>query len=140
MFTLAECPLNRRFVLRYDTCHELVSDVSADSDWFEIEDLLAGGDDMDVHGISGAGAAAPLGATRATSGIDSSAATDALAPQDEIQISSSARMMDELSRTTAVRQERIEQIQQDIADGKYDTPDLLDKALDKFLDKYGLSD
>ena len=48
--------------------------------------------------------------------------------------------MDELSRTSGVRQERIEQIRQEIADGSYDTPEKLDAALDKFLDKYGLSD
>ena len=126
--------------MRYDTPHELVSDEDV-FDWSELEDLLAGrGDHMDVNGISGVGPAKPLGAARPAAGIETPAGADALAPQDEVQISSSARKMDELSRTSAVRQERIEQIQQDIADGKYDTPEMLDKALDKFLDKYGMSD
>lgn len=132
--------LNRAFVLRYDTPHELVSDED-DSVWSEIEALLeAGSDHMDVNGISSVGRASPLSAARPAGGVETPAATDALAPQDEVQISSSARMMDELSRTSAVRQERIEQIQREIAEGTYDTPENLDAALDKFLDKYGLSD
>ena len=65
---------------------------------------------------------------------------DALAPRDEIHISSEARQLDELSRTAAMRQERIAQIQQEIAAGTYDTPEMMDKALDRFLEKYGLSD
>ncbi len=95
---------------------------------------------MDVNGISSVGKANALGAARPAPPVETPPATDALAPQDEVQISSSARMMDELSRTSGVRQERIEQIRQEIADGSYDTPEKLDAALDKFLDKYGLSD
>ena len=95
---------------------------------------------MDVNGIGSVGKPNALGAARPAPLVETPPATDALAPQDEVQISSSARMMDELSRTSGVRQERIEQIQQEIADGKYDTPEKFDAALDKFLDKYGLSD
>ncbi len=95
---------------------------------------------MDVNGISSVGRTSALGAARPAPSVEASPAADALAPQDEVQISSSARMMDELSRTSGVRQERIEQIRQEIADGSYDTPEKLDAALDKFLDKYGLSD
>ncbi|MDB5338130.1 MAG: Anti-sigma-28 factor FlgM family protein [Planctomycetaceae bacterium] len=95
---------------------------------------------MDVNGISSVGRTNALGAARPAPSVETPPAADALAPQDEVQISSSARMMDELSRTSGVRQERIEQIRQEIADGSYDTPEKLDAALDKFLDKYGLSD
>lgn len=95
---------------------------------------------MDVNGISSVGRTSALGSARPAPSVEASPAADALAPQDEVQISSSARMMDELSRTSGVRQERIEQIRQEIADGSYDTPEKLDAALDKFLDKYGLSD
>lgn len=140
MSTETQPRLNRTFVLRYDTRHELVSDED-DSDWAEIEALFsAGSDHMDVNGISSVGRTSALGAARPAPSVEASPAADALAPQDEVQISSSARMMDELSRTSGVRQERIEQIRQEIADGSYDTPEKLDAALDKFLDKYGLSD
>ncbi len=132
--------LNRGFVLRYDTPHAVVSDED-DSDWAEIEDLLAAGSDhMDVNGISGVGRAVPVTGARPAETIETPASADALAPQDEVQISSEARKLDELSRTSALRQERIEQIRQEIADGTYDTPEMLDKAMDKFLDKYGMSD
>ena len=132
--------LNRGFVLRYDTRHELVSDED-DSDWAEIEALLSpGSDHMDVNGIGSVSRPNALGAARPVTGVETPPSADALAPQDEVQISSAARQMDELSRTSGVRQERIEQIRQEIADGSYDTPEKLDAALDKFLDKYGLSD
>lgn len=141
MSTHIQPRLNRRFVLRYDTPHAVVSDEDDDSDWAEIDDLIAGGSDhMDVNGISGVGRAAPLSGARPAAGVETPAPTDALAPQDEVQISSEARKLDELSRTSGVRQERIEQIRQEIADGTYDTPEKLDAALDKFLGKYGLSD
>ena len=132
--------LNRGFVLRYDTPHAVVSE-DDDSDWPEINDLLAaGGDHMDVNGINSVGRAIPAGGVRPAEGVQKPVSADALAPQDEVQISSEARKLDELSRTSALRQERIEQIRQQIADGTYDTPEMLDKALDKFLDKYGMSD
>ena len=136
--------LKRGFVLRYDTPHAVVSDED-DSDWAEIDDLLAArGKHMDVSGINGGingvGGAVPIRGARPASGVESPTSADALAPQDEVQISSEARKLDELSRSTAARQERIEQIRQQIADGTYDTPEMLDKALDKFLDKYGMSD
>lgn len=140
MSTQIQPRLNRRFVLRYDTPHAVVSDED-DSDWTEIENLLAAGSEhMDVNGISSVGRAAPLSGARPAQGVETPTATDALAPQDEVQISSEARKLDELSRTSGVRQERIEQIRQEIADGSYDTPEKLDAALDRFLDKYGMSD
>lgn len=140
MSTQIQPRLNRRFVLRYDTPHAVVSDED-NSDWAEIEDLLAAGSDhMDVNGVGGVGRAIPVSGARPATGIESPASADALAPQDEVQISSEARKLDELSRTSAMRQERIEQIRQEIADGSYDTPEKLDAAMDKFLDKYGLSD
>lgn len=95
---------------------------------------------MDVNGIGNVGRAAPLSGARPVQGAENPAATDALAPQDEVQISSEARKLDELSRAQASRQERIEQIRQEIADGTYDTPEKMDAALDRFLGKYGLSD
>lgn len=95
---------------------------------------------MDVNAIGGVGRAQPLNAAKPAASVESPTSADALAPQDEVQISAEARKLDELSRTSAVRQERIEQIRQEIADGTYDTPEMLDKALDKFLDKYGMSD
>ena len=140
MSTQIQPRLNQGFVLRYDTPHAVVSDED-DSDWAEIEDLLAAGSDhMDVNGIGGVSRAQAPSAPKPAQSVESPASADALAPQDEVQISAEARKLDELSRTSAVRQERIEQIRQEIADGTYDTPEMLDKALDKFLDKYGLSD
>lgn len=99
----------------------------------------AGSDHMDVNSISGVGRAQPLGGIRPTQEIDT-AATNALAPQDEVQISSAAQAMDELGQTSDVRMERIRQIQQEIADGVYDSEEKLDAALDRFLDAYDLND
>lgn len=163
MPTLAQPRLNRSFVLRYDRAHATdsveINDADAKLD-AEIAAILAskgmtpkcngpefggpacsgtGNDRMDVNGISGVGRAQPLGGVRPTQDIESPA-TSALAPQDEVQISSAAQAMDELSQTADVRMERIKQIQQEIADGVYDSDEKMDAALDRFLDAYGLND
>ncbi|MDB5391839.1 MAG: Anti-sigma-28 factor FlgM family protein [Planctomycetaceae bacterium] len=168
MPTLAQPRLNRSFVLRYDYAHETDSvegnDADAEFD-AEIDAILVSkgitpncgspvcsgpeftgprctgteNDHMDVNGISGVGRAQPLGGVRPAQDIETPA-TSALAPQDEVQISSAAQAMDELSQTANVRMERIQQIQQEIAEGVYDTDEKLDAALDRFLDAYGLSD
>jgi len=98
-----------------------------------------GNEHMDVNGIGGVGQAQPLGGVRPAQEIETPT-TNALSPQDEVQISSEAQAMDELSRTADVRMERIAQIQQEIADGVYDTDEKMDAALDRFLDSYGLND
>jgi anti-sigma28 factor (negative regulator of flagellin synthesis) len=163
MPTLAQPRLNRSFVLRYDQPHATDSEESdaADkefdaqidaiislkssvvnsrgADYRDADQSEAGDDHMDVNGISGVGRAQPLGGVRPTHEIETPAAS-ALAPQDEVQISSAAQAMDELSQTADVRMERIKQIQQEIADGVYDSEDKMDAALDRFLDAYGLND
>lgn len=98
-----------------------------------------GNDHMDVNGISGIGRTQAAGGIRPADQIDTPA-TSALAPQDEVQISAAAQSLDELSRTADVRMERIAQIQQEIAEGIYDSDEKLDAALDRFLDAYGLND
>lgn len=143
MFTQLQPRLNRSFVVRYDMSHGLVSEadeVDGVDSFTEIKArLTAGSDHMDVNGIGGIGRTAPLNATRPAGSIDAPAA-DALSPKDEVQISDAARMMDELNRTSGIREERIAQIQQEIADGSYDTDEKLDAALERFLDKYGFGD
>ena len=150
---VAQPRLNRSFVLRYDHAHETVSvdkddvdeELEAQIDSIlgsdrETPDSLGLGDDhMDVNGISGVARAQTLGGVAPAQDIETPA-TNALSPQDEVQISSAAQAMDELSRTADVRMERIAQIKQDIADGVYETEERMNAALDRFLDAYGLND
>lgn len=60
-------------------------------------------------------------------------------PTDEVEISSAGKMMDNLSRTSSVREERIAQIKAAIADGSYETPEKLEAALGRLFDAHGLN-
>ena len=57
------------------------------------------------------------------------------APQDELDISPAAKMLDDLSRNPEVRAARLAQIRAAIADGTYETPDKLEAAVGRLLDE-----
>jgi hypothetical protein len=55
-------------------------------------------------------------------------------PRDEIQISPEARLLEEISRTSEVREERVDEIRRLIAAGIYETPEKLSLAIERLLD------
>ncbi|MFQ5732951.1 MAG: flagellar biosynthesis anti-sigma factor FlgM [Planctomycetaceae bacterium] len=61
------------------------------------------------------------------------AATSALAPTDEVQISSAGRLLDELQQDGNVRAERLAQIRAAIEAGEYETPEKLEAALSRLF-------
>ncbi len=56
---------------------------------------------------------------------------------DVLQISDSARLAGQLSEIPAIRQDRVNSIRAQIAQGTYDSPDKLSGALDRLLDEIG---
>ncbi len=56
---------------------------------------------------------------------------------DELQISDSARIADQLSNIPDIRQDRVNSIRSQIAQGTYDTDDKMSAALDNFLNEVG---
>lgn len=92
---------------------------------------------MDVSGASGVGGSNPV---RPVSSQPVSAAGDSDSrgiemPEDEVSISSAARLLGEIQSDPSVRAERLAEIQQAIAEGVYESPAKLEAALVKLLDE-----
>jgi len=63
-------------------------------------------------------------------------------PVDQLDLSQSVASADRLDGGTAIagegiRFERVAELRRQIADGSYDTPEKMDAALDRFLDRLG---
>ena len=60
-----------------------------------------------------------------------------LGGNDELTISTEGDFLSRISDLPEVRQDRVDQIRQQIANGTYETGDKLDTALDRLLDEIG---
>lgn len=56
---------------------------------------------------------------------------------DELQLSDTAQIASQMNDIPAIRQDRVDSIRAQIAQGTYETPDKLDAALSKLLDEIG---
>lgn len=56
---------------------------------------------------------------------------------DRVEISDAARLVSELQAMPKVREDRIDAVRKMIESGKFDTPERLEAALEKFLDETG---
>ena len=57
------------------------------------------------------------------------------APQDEVEISSAARLLDQIQNDPQIRAEKLAAIQAAIADGSYESPEKLEIAVDRLLEE-----
>jgi flagellar biosynthesis anti-sigma factor FlgM len=55
-------------------------------------------------------------------------------PEDGVEVSSQAKMLGKLQQVPEVRQERIEAIKQEIAEGRYLTPERVKSGIRKMLE------
>ncbi len=62
-------------------------------------------------------------------------AGSAASSQDVVQISDAGRLMDMANGLPAVRQDRVDAIRSQLANGTYETADKLNVALDRMLDE-----
>jgi len=92
---------------------------------------------MDVSGIGSVSGATPARAVSPTS-TQPVAAPSVTAPQDELEISSAGKMLDQLSETPEIRAERLAQIKEAIENGAYDTDEKLEAALSRMFDSLGI--
>jgi negative regulator of flagellin synthesis FlgM len=58
-----------------------------------------------------------------------------LTPRDEVEISSSAQLIDQVHQLPEIRQDRVQELRQAIASGSYETEAKLDAAIDRLLDE-----
>lgn len=91
---------------------------------------------MEVRGLGSVGAARPISEARSPALTEGKAATGPISsPQDEVEISSVGKMMDDVSRVSGLREQRLAQIKAAIENGTYDTPEKLELALGKMIDQ-----
>ena len=57
--------------------------------------------------------------------------------QDELELSDAARLVEQVNQLPDVRQDRIDQIRAQIAEGTYETDEKLDVAVGRLLDEIG---
>jgi negative regulator of flagellin synthesis FlgM len=65
------------------------------------------------------------------------AASDAAPIQDELQLSEEGQLVDKVRSLPDIRQDRVDQIKAQIADGTYETEEKLDIAVGRLLDEIG---
>jgi negative regulator of flagellin synthesis FlgM len=57
--------------------------------------------------------------------------------RDEVSISDAARLVEQVHQAPAIRQDRVDAIRAQIADGSYETSDKVNVAVDRLLDEIG---
>lgn len=94
---------------------------------------------MDVRGVGYAFGSVPIRSLPGASPAGrESAVGKPVSPQDELEISAAGKMLDQLSQTPELRQERLARIKAAIEDGTYDTDAKLEAALSKMFDALGI--
>jgi negative regulator of flagellin synthesis FlgM len=92
---------------------------------------------MHVYGPAHLHGAQPVNSPHSAR-INRPASTPSSGPiQDEVQISDAARLLDKVSDLPAIRQDRVNQIRQQIADGTYETPEKMQIAVERLLGEIG---
>jgi negative regulator of flagellin synthesis FlgM len=56
-------------------------------------------------------------------------------PDDTVELSDRARLLDRLRQLPSVRLDRVEAVRRAIAEGRYETPEKLDRAIDGLLEE-----
>lgn len=95
---------------------------------------------MNVNGIGSVGASSPITSIKNNQPATSKPTVESQisSPVDEVEISSAGKALDNLARTSSLRQERLDQIKAAIQNGTYDTDEKLEAALGKFMNVHGL--
>jgi negative regulator of flagellin synthesis FlgM len=95
---------------------------------------------MEVHGPSSVGVSLPISHNRPAASIQENTAVSPMSPRDEVDISAVGKMLDDVSRTPGIREQRLAQIKAAIDAGTYDTPEKLEIALSRLFDQLGHDD
>ncbi len=97
---------------------------------------------MNVNGIGSVGSTNPVTSIKNSQPTQKPAAPAGgiTSPADELELSSAGKALDNLSRTSSLRQERLNQIKAAIENGTYDTDEKLEAALGRFLNIHGLDE
>lgn len=93
---------------------------------------------MDVRGVGSAPGVAPF---RSNSGVQAPrdlTGGKPVSPTDELEISAAGKMLDQISQSPDLRQERLARIKAEIENGTYDTDAKLEAALSQMFNSLGI--
>lgn len=133
----ADYQLNRSPHLRYHDPHT-VTNGRENSTPTDSGSRNRGNAAMDVNGTSSVSGSLPINKQMSptrTNNQEAPTSKSISSPQDELEISSAGRMLDEMTNNPEMRAERLAQIKAAIDDGTYETDEKLDAALSRLLNQ-----
>ena len=89
---------------------------------------------MDVRGLSSARPMSPISRPEITSAPAETTSTGLASPQDEVEISTVGKLLDDASRTPGIREQRLAHIKAAIENGTYETPEKLELAINRMVE------
>lgn len=95
---------------------------------------------MDVNGVGSIQGSFPIRPSRPATEVPRASETKPIETNDAVEISPAGKMLDDLSKSSEVRAERLAQIKAAIDAGTYETPEKLEAALSKMLGEIGFDD
>ena len=91
-----------------------------------------GSEQMIINDVSGVQGPQPVQPNRAA-GVDKTQAAEKPVRADGAEISLEAMLLEKLRRVPEIRQDKVDALRQQIADGTYETPERLDAAVEKLM-------
>ncbi len=92
---------------------------------------------MHIYGPAHLHGAQPINAPHSSRMTNGQPASQASPIQDELQLSNAGQLIDKVHDLPEIRQDRVDQIKAQIADGTYETEEKMDVALGRLLDELG---
>jgi len=92
---------------------------------------------MHIYGPAHLHGPQPIGPPHSSRASQPAGRPDAESINDEVEISETARLVEQVRQLPEIRQDRIEAIRASIAEGTYETQEKLDIAVERLLDEIG---
>lgn len=92
---------------------------------------------MHIYGPQSLHGPQAINAPHSAKAAKPAAPTEGTPIKDEVNISDAARFIEQAAKVPEVRQERIDSIREQIANGTYETQAKFDVAVDRLLDEIG---
>jgi len=90
---------------------------------------------MEVRGLSSTSPLSPMNRPGTTPQPAEPQAVGPATPKDEVEISEVGKMLDDASRTSGIREQRLAEIKAAIEAGTYETPEKLELALNRMIEQ-----
>jgi len=92
---------------------------------------------MHIYGPSQLHGSQSIGAAHGVRASQPTAKPEAAQITDEVDISEAARFAEQIQQTPGIRQDRVEAVRLQIAEGTYETSQRLNAAIERLLDEIG---